>query len=175
MYYNEDVTRHFIINTNMHRELNERSLVNCYARLVYEDESDTSEYDKIIANLDTILDWDKSGELGLGIYCSRFEKIKKADIAGLVQFIIDHAYEIKELSYAPKKRKREEIYKAMNLGKIRATERLKDPNYKTSNRGIKARTCIYEGREYKSRQECIAKEGISNFKLYEYLKKTGQV
>lgn len=172
---NEEITRHFIINTNLHRELNERSLIRKYASLTYENEEDTTEDEKIKANLDLILDWDKSGEIGLGIYCSKFEKIKRKDWKGLIQFIKDNAYEIKNLAYTPRKRKREEIYKAIDYGKIKALERLKDPNYEASNRGIKARTCIYEGREYKSRQECMAKEGISNFKLYEYLKKTNQL
>ena len=54
-------------------------------------------------------------------------------------------------------------------------ERFSDENYTISGRGKKARPCIYKGKEYKSRQECIYKEGITKYQLYEYLKKTNQV
>ena len=54
-------------------------------------------------------------------------------------------------------------------------ERFTNENYTVSGRGKKAKTCVYKGREYKSRQECIYKERITKYQLYEYLKNTGQL
>ena len=54
-------------------------------------------------------------------------------------------------------------------------ERFTDSNYKVSGRGKKAKPCIYEGKEYKSRQECMYKEGLTKYQLWIYLKNTNQI
>lgn len=168
-----------VINTTLLREIDERKLINAYARLIYNEESDTIDDNKIKTNLIKLLDWDKCGDNALGIYCGKFENIKRKDWIKLIQFIKDNSYEIRNLSYNPKKKRKleeiKEIKSSIELKKEHNKERFTDKNYTVSGRGKKAKPCIYEGREYKSRQECMYKEGISQNKLYRYLERTGQV
>ena len=167
-----------IVNVNLLREINERKLINAYAHL-YNDESDTSDNIKIRENLIQLLDWDKNGDNGLGIYCSKFESIKEKDWNKLIQFIKDNYYEIKKLSYFPVKERKLESIKIINNAleakEQHNIERFTSENYEISGRGKKAKPCIYKGREYKSRQECVYKEGINKYQLYVYLKETGQL
>lgn len=168
-----------VINTNMLREIDERKLINAYAKKVYESERDTEDEDVIKINLTKLFDWDLNGDNGLGVYCGKFESIKRKDWPILIQFIKDNKYEIKKISYEPLKKKRLENIKIVNdaleAKEQHNIERFTNENYTVSGRGKKAKTCVYEGKEYKSRQECIYKEGITKYQLYEYLKDTGQL
>ena len=64
-----------VVNVNLLREIDERKLINAYARHVYNNEIDVTDDTKIKTNLIELLDWDKNGEQGLEIYCSKFEGI----------------------------------------------------------------------------------------------------
>ena len=168
-----------VVNTNMLREIDERKLINAYARFMYIDEKDVTEDIQIKTNLIELFDWDINGDNGLGIYCGKFESIKKKDWIKLIQFIKENHHEIKSIAYYPSKEKKLKSIKIINDAiqnkELHNIQRFTDKNYQVSGRGKKAKTCIYEGREYKSRQECIYKEGISKYQLYEYLKKTNQL
>ena len=168
-----------VVNVNLLRELDERKLINAYARYVYNTEDDTSDDVKIKENLIQILDWDKNGDNGLGLYCSKFESLKEKDWKVLIQFIKDNRHEIKKLSFYPAKNRKLESIKiirdAVTAKKQYNIERFTSENYEVSGRGKKARPCIYEGREYKSRQECMYKEGLSKYQLWVYLKETNQI
>lgn len=168
-----------VVNTNLLREIDERRLINTYARLMYNEEKDTSDDETIRRNLESILDWDIRGDRGLAVYCNKFESLKRKDWEILIQFIKDNAFEIKNISYSYKK-ERKEMEKKIVLSKIELKEkhnkeRASSENYQVSRRGKPAKPCIYEGRYYKSRYECRYKEGISQNKLYRYLEKTGQI
>ena len=168
-----------VVNVNLLREIDERKLINAYARHVYNDEIDVTDDIQIKTNLIELLDWDKNGEQGLEIYCSKFEGIKNKDWKRLIQFIKENHHEIKSLAYNPLREKKLESIKvissAIEKKEQHNIERFTDENYQVSGRGRKAKTCIYNGREYKSRQECIYKERISKHTLYTYLKETGQL
>lgn len=168
-----------VINTNMLRELDERKLINAYARYVYESEKDLSDDNNIKLNLIRLFDWDINGDNGLGIYCGKFESIKRKDWIKLIQFIKDNSYEIEKLSRPYIKEKKLEnikiINNALEIKEQHNIERFTSDNYKVSGRGKKARPCIYEGREYKSRQECMYKEGLTKYQLWKYLKDTNQI
>ena len=168
-----------VINTNMLREIDERKLINAYAKKVYESEKDTEDDDVIKINLTKLFDWDLNGDNGLGVYCGKFESIKRKDWDKLIQFIKENSYEIEILSRPYIKEKRLEDIKIVNSAleakEQHNIERFSDEDYKVSGRGKKAKTCIYKGKEYKSRQECIYKEGLTKYQLYEYLKETGQL
>ena len=163
----------------MLREIDERKLINAYARFMYIDEKDVTEDIQIKTNLIELFDWDINGDNGLGIYCGKFESIKKKDWIKLIQFIKENHHEMKEISYTPNKERKLKSIKIVNTfleeKEKHNIERFTDKNYSVSGRGKKAKTCIYEGREYKSRQECIYKEGITKYQLYCYLQKTGQL
>ena len=168
-----------VINTNLLREIDERKLINAYARFMYNDEEDTNNDIKIRNNIEQLFDWDINGDNGLGVYCSKFESIKRKDWDRLIQFIKENRHEIKLLSYSEVKERKLESIKVVNDA-IQAKEqhykeRFTDENYKVSGRGKKAKTCIYEGREYKSRQECMYKEKLTKAQLYNYLKETNQL
>ena len=168
-----------VVNVNLLREIEDSKLIGTYARYMYNDESDLTDEVKIKDNLIQLLDWDKNGDNGLGFYCSKFESIKRKDWEFLINFIKDNSHTIKEYGYYPAKEKKLESIKVVNDA-IEAKEqhnikRFTDENYKVSGRGKKAKTCIYNGKEYKSRQECIYKEGITKYQLYEYLKETNQL
>ena len=168
-----------VINVNLLREIDERKLINTYARLIYTDEEDVSNDAKIKENLIKLFDWDINGENGLGVYCGKFESIKRKDWDILINFIKENKHEIKTLSYTQVKERKLESLKVV-LDTLEAKEqhnieRFSDKNYKVSGRGKKAKTCIYKGIEYKSRQECIYKENITKNQLYKYLKETNQL
>ena len=168
-----------VINTTLLREIDERKLINAYARFMYNDEKDTTDDLQIRENLIQLLDWDKNGDNGLGIYCSHFEKLKEKDWNRLIQFIKENHHEIKSISFYPAKERKLESIKVINSvienKKKHNTERFTDSNYKVSGRGKKARPCVYEGREYKSRQECMYKEGLTKYQIWKYLKDTDQI
>lgn len=168
-----------VINTNMLREIDERKLINAYARFMYNDEKDTTDDVQIKENLIQLLDWDENGDNGLGIYCSHFEEIKRKDWEFLINFIKENSYEIELLSRSHVKERKLESIKIINdvleEKKQHNIERFTSENYEVSGRGKKARSCIYEGREYKSRQECMYKEGLTKYQLWIYLKNTNQI
>ena len=168
-----------VINTTLLREIDERKLINAYARFMYNDEKDTTDDVQIKENLIQLLDWDENGDNGLGIYCSHFEEIKRKDWDFLINFIKENSYEIEKISRTSLKEKRLENIKIINdfieAKKKHNMERFTDENYQVSGRGKKARPCIYEGREYKSRQECMYKEGLTKYQLWIYLKETNQI
>jgi hypothetical protein len=168
-----------IVNVNLLRELDERKLINAYARFVYNDGNDVTDDVRIKENLIQLLDWDKNGNNGLEFYCSRFEDLKNKDWNFLINFIKDNSKEIQKLSYSQLKKKKLESVKVINdaieAKKQHDIKRFTDSNYKVSGRGKKARPCIYEGREYKSRQECMYKEGLTKYQLWIYLKDTNQI
>lgn len=168
-----------VVNVNLLREIDERKLINAYAHFMYNDEKDISDEVQIKENLIQLLDWDKNGDNGLGIYCSHFESIKNKDWNKLITFIKENHHEIKVLSYSNVKNRKLESIKIVNdalqAKEKHYLERFTDENYKVSGRGKKAKPCIYEGRSYKSQQECMYKEGITKYQLYKYLKETNQI
>lgn len=168
-----------VINTTLLREIDERKLINAYARKIYVDESDTVDNIKIKSNLENLLNWDINGENGLGIYCGKFESLKRKDWDFLINFIKENKHEIKSIAYYPSKEKKLEslkvVYDALEAKEQHNIERFSDENYKVSGRGKKAKPCTYEGRNYKSQQECMYKEGLTKYQLYKYLKETNQI
>lgn len=168
-----------VVNVNLLREIDERKLINAYAHFMYNDEKDISDEVQIKENLIQLLDWDKNGDNGLGIYCSHFESVKNKDWNKLITFIKENHHEIKVLSYSDVKNRKLESIKIVNdalqAKEKHYLERFTDENYKVSGRGKKAKPCIYEGKSYKSQQECMYKEGITKYQLYKYLKETNQI
>jgi hypothetical protein len=168
-----------VVNVELLREIDERKLINAYARFMYNDEKDTTDDAQIKENLIELLDWDRNGDDGLGFYCSHFEEIKRKDWEFLINFIKENGSEIEFLSRSNVKKRKLESVKIIN-SKVEAKkkhnqERFTSENYKVSGRGKKARPCIYEGKEYKSRQECMYKEGLTKYQLWIYLKNTNQI
>lgn len=161
----------------MIREIDERKLINAYAKLVYEDSNSITNDTIIKQNLEKILDWDSCGDQGLGIYCSKYENIKRKDWEKLISFIKENSYEIQTI--APLKAKKLDFQKKILTAKekreLHNKERLLSEDYQFTGRGKKAKSCIYNGKFYKSRQECIYKEGITRYKLYKYLEQTNQL
>ena len=168
-----------IVNVNLLREIDERKLINAYARFMYNDEKDVNDDVRIKENLIQLLDWDENGDNGLGIYCGKFEQLKRKDWKFLIDFIKENCHEIKSISYVPNKKRKLESVKIINniieSKNQHNIERFTDENYQISGRGKKAKPCIYEGREYKSRQECMYKEGLTKYQLWIYLKNTNQI
>ena len=168
-----------VVNVELLREIDERKLINAYARFMYNDEKDTTDDVQIKENLIQLLDWDENGDKGLGIYCSHFEEIKKKDWEFLINFIKENHHEIKSIAYTPNKERKLESIKVINdaieAKKQHNMERFTSEDYQVSGRGKKARPCVYEGREYKSRQECMYKEGLTKYQLWIYLKNTNQI
>ena len=168
-----------IVNVNLLREIDEDKLLNAYARLIYTNEEDIFNDNKIKENLIQLLDWDKNGDNGLGIYCGKFENIKERDWKILIDLIKENYLRIEKFSRPFVKEKIKEQNKVIDdviKSKERHNkERFTSENYKVSGRGKKARPCIYEGREYKSRQECMYKEGLTKYQLWIYLKNTNQI
>lgn len=168
-----------VVNVDLLREINEHKLITAYAHFMYEDESDVTDNIKIKENLTKLLDWDINGNNGLEVYCGKFESIKDKDWERLIKFVQENRYEIKRLASATIKQKKLESIKVIN-SQLEAKEkhnieRFTDSSYTVSGRGKKAKSCTYNGREYKSRQECMYKEKLTKFQLYTYLKKTNQV
>jgi len=168
-----------VVNTNLLREIDERKLINAYARFMYNSEDDIINDDIIKNNLIQLLNWDENGEEGLGIYCGKFESIKRKDWEKLIDFIKNNGFEIKKIAYKPlKNRKLEHIKIIRNALEAKIEKdriRCSDENYKVTSNGKKAKPCNYKGRMYSSRQECIYKEGITQNQLYRYLERTGQI
>lgn len=168
-----------VVNVNLLREIDERKLINAYARYVYNDEKDTTEDSLIQSNLTQLFDWDINGDNGLKVYCGKFESIKRKDWKRLIQFIKENHHEIELLSRTfVKERKLKSIKLVNSIIEQREQhnrERFSDENYKVTGRGKKAKSCIYEGREYKSRQECMYKEGLTKYQIWKYLKETNQI
>ena len=168
-----------IVNVNLLREIDEDKLLNAYARLIYTNEEDIFNDNKIKENLIQLLDWDKNGDNGLGIYCGKFENIKERDWKILIDLIKENYLRIEKFSRPFVKEKIKEQNKVIDdviKSKERHNkERFTSENYKVSGRGKKARPCIYEGRKYKSRQECMYKEGLTKYQLWIYLKNTNQI
>lgn len=168
-----------VVNVNLLREIDERKLINAYARHMYNDEKDITDDVQIKENLKQLLDWDENGDNGLGIYCSKFEKLKEKDWTRLIQFIKENHHEIKYIAFYPLKDRKLDSVKIINdaieAKEQHNRERFTDENYQVSGRGKKARPCIYEGKEYKSRQECMYKEGLTKYQLWIYLKETNQI
>lgn len=161
----------------MLREIDERKLINAYGCFIYNSEDDISNDNLIKENLIKLLDWDINGDNGLGIYCGKFESIKRKDWIRLIDFIKENHHEIKRIAYL-QKRKLDSIKivnSVLESKEKHNVERFTDENYEVSGRGKKARSCIYNGKIYKSRQECMYKEGISKNELYKYLNETNQV
>ena len=172
-------TIQLVVNVNLLREIDERKLINTYARYMYNDENDISNDINIRENLIQLFDWDKNGDDGLGIYCSKFESIKEKDWNDLIQFIKENGYEIEKISRSSVKERKLESIKIINdvieAKEQHNIERFTDSNYRVSGRGKKAKPCIYEGRKYKSRQECMYKEGLTKYQIWKYLKETNQI
>jgi hypothetical protein len=168
-----------VVNVELLREIDERKLINAYARFMYNDEKDITDDIQIKENLIQLLDWDKNGDNGLGIYCSHFEEIKRKDWDFLINFIKENSYEIEFISRTNVKKRKLESIKIINDSiekkKQHDIERFTSEEYKVSGRGKKAKPCIYEGKEYKSRQECMYKEGLTKYQLWMYLKNTNQI
>lgn len=168
-----------VVNVNLLREIDERKLINAYARFMYNDEKDTTDDIQIKENLIQLIDWDKNGDNGLGVYCSHFESLKNKDWDKLIQFIKENHHEIKSISFYPVKERKLESVKVINSvlenRKKHNEKRFTDENYQVSGRGKKAKPCIYEGKEYKSQQECLYKEGLTKYQLWKYLKDTNQI
>ena len=168
-----------IVNVNLLREIDERKLINAYARFIYLSEEDITDEDKIKENLIKLLDWDKSGISGLEIYCGKFESIKRKDWPILIDVIKTNSQEIKNIACRYVKEKQLEQSKVIKdereKSRLKLIEHFNDENYEAKSNGKKAKPCVYEGRSYKSRQECQFKEGISHRKLYAYLEKTNQL
>ena len=168
-----------VVNVNLLREIDERKLINSYARFVYNDEKDITDDVQIKENLIQLFDWDKNGDNGLGIYCSQFEEIKRKDWEFLINFIKENGKEIEFISRSSVKKRKLESIKVINDSiekkKQHDIERFTSENYKVSGRGKKAKSCIYKGKEYKSRQECMYKEGLTKYQLWIYLKETNQI
>ena len=168
-----------IVNSQLLRELDERKLINAYAHYMYNKPEDVNNDFLIKENLIQLLDWDENGDSGLGIYCGKFESLKKKDWIKLISFIKENWFEIKSLaSSSIKERKLEHIKKIKSFTEKKEEhkkEYFTKENYESSNRGKKAIPCVYKGRKYKSRQECMYKEGITQNQLYRYLEKTNQV
>lgn len=168
-----------VVNVNLLREIDERKLINSYARFMYNDERDTTDDVQIKENLIQLFDWDKNGDNGLRIYCSHFEEIKRKDWDFLINFIKENGKEIEFISRTNVKKRKLESIKVINDSiekkKQHDIERFTSENYKVSGRGKKAKPCIYKGKEYKSRQECMYKEGLTKYQLWIYLKETNQI
>lgn len=169
-----------VINSVLLREIDERKLINAYARLMYEDISSVESDETIRNNILNLLDWDYAGNKGLEIFCSRFEKIKRKDLDLLISFIKSNGKEIKNI--ASKYIKNKKLERNKKILDERAKKELKykenlinkGNDYKP-NRGKKAKPCTYEGRKYKSVKECMFKENLKRSEVYKYLVLTGQM
>jgi hypothetical protein len=52
-----------VVNVELLREIDERKLINAYARFMYNDEKDTTDDAQIKENLIELLDWDRNGTM----------------------------------------------------------------------------------------------------------------
>ena len=175
----KEVMIQLVVNTNLLREIDERKLINAYAHHFCDTDEDVIDDHRIKQNLEELINWDINGDEGLGVYCGKFESIKYKDWIRLINFIKENHHEIMSISISSVKERKLESIKIVNTmietKKQHDIERFTDSNYEVSGRGKKARPCIYEGREYKSRQECMYKEGLTKYQLWTYLKNTNQI
>ena len=164
-----------VINTSLLREVSKSKILNYYAHFYYIDEKDLTDRNVIKDNILNLFDWDANGDSGLAVFCSKFESIKRYDLDDIIQFIIDNAEEIKLKSKENHKLRTLEQKKLIltsdQLSEQRKIDHFCDENYEVNPYGKPAKVTIYEGRVYKSRQECMYKEGITKNQLYQYLKK----
>lgn len=168
-----------IVNSELLREIDEIALINFYGIWYYENEESVENEIIIKNNLEKILNWDVKGHDGLGIYCGKFENIKRKDWDRLIEFIKDKKYDIQKVANTGQARKRRKSDRKIVLDTLELKEeynkkRFSDPNYKVSGKGKKAIPCEYKGKHYQSRQQCKYAENLSDYELYQYLKKTGQ-
>ena len=168
-------TFQIIINTSLLRELSKSKLLTYYGKFYYVNDEDLTNEEKIKSNLLDLLDWDTNGDSGLELFCSRFESIKKSDLKELITFILNNSDEIIKRSKEEVKLRKLEHQKVIrNSYEILEDKRKThfcDENYKVNPYGKPAKETIYKGRIYKSRQECMYKEGLTKNQLYQYLKK----
>ena len=171
----------FVINTTLLRELDENKLINMYARYKFNNDRSVTDDLEIKSNLESLLNWDINGDNGLGLYCGKFESIKRKDWDRLIKFIKENGEKITKVALYgkfPEKRILENL-KVINdhfeKKELHNIERFTDKNYSISGRGKKARPCTYKGKTYSSRQECMYKEGNTQNQLYRYLEQTNQV
>ena len=171
----------FVINTTLLRELDENKLINMYARYKFNDDKSVTDDIEIKSNLESLLNWDINGDNGLGLYCGKFESIKRKDWDRLIKFIKENGEKITKIAIY-RKFPEERILKNFKIihdflekKELHNIERFTDKNYSISGRGKKARPCTYKGKTYSSRQECMYKEGITQNQLYRYLEQTNQV
>ena len=130
-----------VVNVNLLREIDERKLINAYARFMYNDEKDTTDDTQIKENLIQLLDWDENGDNGLGIYCSKFEKIKEKDWKFLINFIKENHHEIKSISFYPvKEKKLESKTKIISINKEKIKVLIKKNNDLSKNPEIKMKS-----------------------------------
>lgn len=162
-----------VINTILLRELDEKKLIKTYARHYYFSQEDIANDIKIKQNLEELLDWDKTGDNGLALYCGKYESIKRKDWDILINIIKTKCSKLDPNPIPLNKSK--EIKTLEELQEKKNIERYTDINYKLSNVGRPAKSCNYEGRIYKSRLECMYKENITKAELYRYLIKTNQL
>lgn len=162
-----------VINSELLREIDESKLLNYYAKLCYITNEDLTEDNKIQSNLKKLLDWDENGDLGLALYCSKFESLKRRDIEMLISFIKSNIREIKARSKESIKIRNLENKKIVLSNEEKSEELRKkhftDEHYRPNPFGKKAKPTLYKGKWYKSRQECMYKEGITKNQLYKYL------
>ena len=166
----------FVVNSCLLREFSKQKFIIEYAKHCYFSDEDLENEEKIRNNILTLLDWDKNGDTGLGVFCSKFESLKRKDLELLVQFIQDNSKEIiarDDRFYSEKKQLENTKFIKSEIEKKedKKRERFCDENYTVSGVGKKARVTVYEGRVYQSRQECMYKEGLTKNQLYQYLKK----
>ena len=168
-----------VVNSCLLREFDEDKLTRRYAEYYYENDESVSNDTLIQQNLEKLLDWDVLGDKGLGIYCSKYESIKRKDWPVLIDLIKTNKKKIELLSRPFVKNKHLEetklVLKEQELKEEKAKEHFSADDYTVSGRGKKAKPCTYEGRTYKSQQECLYKEGLTKWQLYVYLKNTNQI
>ncbi len=170
-----------VINTVLLRELDERKLINAYARYKFNDHKSVVDPHEIKNNLKSLLNWDINGDNGLALYCGKFESIKRKDWDKLIEFIQENGEEITKIAIYndfPEKRELEDqkvLNSTLEKKELHNIERFTDKNYTVSGRGKRAKPCEYNGKIYSSRQECRYKEGITQNQLYRYLERTNQI
>lgn len=163
-----------VINTSLLREVSKSKILNYYAHFYYFDELDLTDENRIKDNLLNLFDWDMNGDSGLGVFCSKFESVKRKDLDRITKYILENANKIRKLS---KEHFKERVlnFNKLILTKDEISEQKKkdhfcNKNYEVNPYGKPAKVTVYKGRVYKSRQECMYKEGITKNQLYQYLK-----
>lgn len=165
----------FVVNSTLLREFPKNLFLLYYAKFYYIDDDDLTNDEKIKQNIIDLLDWDANGDSGLEVFCSRFESLKRNDVAELVKYIKDNSKQIIEKSKESTKIRALEHKKVIREQEEIKEEKMKEhfcnEDYEPNPYGKPAQETVYEGRIYKSRQECMYKEGLTKNQLYQYLKK----